>query len=313
MHFLESLSILIFSFVALAEPAIVVRPLTQVAQSKSITMSDVAEFHDISEATAAEVGQMKLAEGPKAGEHIEFSGSSISTLLRDHKVWRATGKPTFTIPSRVVIENIGSQPTEAQVRMELIQKWQTQCDCRVELTEISMPKVDKWQDGMNWRIRFPSEAARGSFTVALELRNREDVTIQTLWVRGQANHFRSVPVAKRQLNIGERVQPDDYQFTDREITFARDAVPDPQEIVGRRLRQSVAANGILFAGLLERERALRRGDQVKLSIGEDDWEIAMVGVAEQDGFVGDMVKVRNSRSNQMITAVVTGRGEVKVQ
>lgn len=307
-----AIAILMAAMTAKAEPTIVVRPNTQLSEVKPILLLDVAEFSGLDAATVTEVGQMKLAEGPKVGEHIEFSGAAISMLLRSHKIWQTTTRPVFTIPSRVVVENLGAQLTEAQVRMEIIQRWQTQCACRIELSELSLPRL-KLTDGMAWQLRFPSEPARGSFNIALELKNAKDDPAQTLWIRGRANHFRNVPVAKRQLALGERVQPEDFQFVDREVTFARDAVPAEQEIVGRKLRQSVAANDILFSGLLERERALRRGDQVKMSIGEEEWEVALVGVAEQDGFIGDMVKVRNSRSNQLVTAVVTGRGEVKVQ
>lgn len=307
-----AIAILFAAMVAKAETAIVVRPHTHISESKPILLMDVAEFYGLESKIVTQLGSLKLSEGIETGEHIEFSGSAISSLLRQHKIWQIAAKPAFTIPSRIIVENGGAPFNEAQLRLDLIQQWQTQCACRVELAELAMPREQTLAPGTTWRIRYPSEPARGAFNVALELKTKGGIS-QTLWLRGRANHYRSVPVAKRQLSIGERVQPDDFHIIDRDVTFARDAVPNENEIVGRRMRQAVSANDILFSGLLERERALRRGDQVKMSIGEQDWEVAMVGVAEQDGFIGDMVKVRNSQSQQLVTAVVTARGEVRVQ
>ncbi|MGE3385756.1 MAG: flagellar basal body P-ring formation chaperone FlgA, partial [Bdellovibrionales bacterium] len=257
------------------------------------------------------LGGIRLADGLANGERLEFSGSTISQLLRNHKLWQANVKPTFTIPSRVVVENVGDKISEARVRMELISRWQSQCACRIELSELSMPKVEPWVAGTEWQLRMPAQPARGTFTVAIEMRNASG--LRTVWLRGRATHYKLSPVAKRQINIGDRIQPEDYSLSEREITFARDAVPDAIDLIGRRARMGIAANDILFAGMLERERALKRGDQVKLALGEGDWEVAMTGIAEQDGFIGDTVKIRNPKSNQVVVATVIGRGEVRAE
>jgi flagellar basal body P-ring formation protein FlgA len=97
------------------------------------------------------------------------------------------------------------------------------------------------------------------------------------------------------------------------VTFARDSTAFDGEIVGRKARQAIAAQDILYAGMLEKEKALKRGDPVKVALGEGEWEVILMGVAEQDGFIGDTVKVRNPRSQQVIVATVTARGEVRAQ
>lgn len=308
-----ALAVLIASLAANAESTIIVRPLTQLTQTKAIFLSDVADFHGVEKSLITQLGSIKLAEGPQAGDKIEFSGSAISAALRAHRAWSSmTIRPNVVIPSKIYVENLGEQISEAALRMEIIERWQGQCACRIELSELSLPKMPRLKVATKWRIRFPAMPAKGSFNLALELIDG-DSNAQTLWLRGRVAHFKSAPVTTRQMQFGERVQPSDYSIQERDVTFARDSIPDENQLVGRKIRQAVPANEILFVGNLELEKALRRGDQVKMSVGEESWEVVLMGVAEQDGVIGDTVKIRNPQSNQIVSAVVTGRGEVKIQ
>lgn len=306
-----ALAILAAGLTAKAEPTIVVRPHTQMSQAKAIMLQDVAEFFDVDTKVSGILGSIRLADGVAVGERLEFSGTTISELLRNHKLWVSNARPTFTIPSKVIVENVGDKISEARVRMELLNRWQNQCNCRVEVSELMMPKTEPWVMGTEWSLRMPSEPARGSFTIAIEL--KKDGNSRTLWLRGRAAHYKVAPVAKRQINLGERIQPEDYMMTEREITFARDSVPEAADLIGRRARLSIAANSVLYSGQLEREKALRRGDQVKLALSETGWEVILMGIAEQDGFIGDSVKIRNVKSNQVVVATVVGRGEVRAE
>lgn len=307
------LPILAASLVAKAEPAIVIRPHTHLSQTKIVQLQSIAEFFGVDAGTARALGEVKLANGPREGERMEFSGAQISSILRAQKTWaKLEPKPAITIPSRVIVENIGDRVTEAQVRMELTNQWQSRCACRVQIDSLVMPKINNWRTGSQWRLKLRSDLVRGSFNVPLEITVASGET-QTLWVKGQVSYYKQVPVARRQLNFGERVQPDDILMTERDVTFARDAVPADGEVVGRKIRMAVSANDIIFAGGLEKEKALKRGDLVRMMVAEDGWEVMLTGIAEHDAFIGDAVKVRNTKSNQVVVATVVGRGEVKIE
>ncbi|MGE3386587.1 MAG: hypothetical protein AB7K41_07665, partial [Bdellovibrionales bacterium] len=84
-----ALAILLASMTAKAEPAIVVRPHTQMVQSKAILLQDLAEFFDVDRKVSSILGGIRLADGLANGERLEFSGSTISQLLRNHKLWQA--------------------------------------------------------------------------------------------------------------------------------------------------------------------------------------------------------------------------------
>lgn len=307
-----SLAILCLSAEAMAEPTVVVRPHTEISQTRPVLLSDVADLSEVDGVLAKKLGALKLAEGPKLGEKIEFTGAGLSSILRSvASIQTSKVKPTFTIPSKVTVQNVGNQATEAQIRLELARKWELACGCRVQLDELIMPKIATWVSGSEWQLNIRNEMARGTFNVPLEIRHEDQVKIY--WIRGRVSYFKNVPVAKRGLSAGDRIQPNDFEFSERDVTFARDSVMKKEEMIGRRLKQSVAAEDIIFSGHVEREKALKRGDQVKIALGESDWEVSILGVVEQDGNVGDTVKVRNVKSNQVVIATVVGPGEVRVQ
>jgi flagellar basal body P-ring formation protein FlgA len=290
-----------------------IRPMTQLSQSKMIYLGDIADFEELSPAVARELSLVKLAAGPNPGEKIQFTGAEISSIIRSRPILsQRLDKPEVQIPSRITVENVGDRPTEAQLRIEIVEHWSKLCGCRIQIDELLIPKVTTWEPGARWQIRFGTEVARGSFNLGLEIKSA-DKPDRLVWIRGRVSHYKSVPVSQRMLNQGERVQPQDFIMTEREVTFARDLVPGADDIVGRRLRQSLAANDILFTGNLEREKALKRGDSVRVQFSNSGWEVSLMAVADQDGFIGDTVKVRNVKSNQTLMAKVIGQGEVKAE
>jgi flagella basal body P-ring formation protein FlgA len=124
---------------------------------------------------------------------------------------------------------------------------------------------------------------------------------------------RKVPVAKRIVNIGERVLASDFTWEYRDTSFAIDGIPLAEELNGKRMKQGLRANEVLFRGMLEKERAIRRGDLVQLRSSEGAWEVTMSVVAQQDAFVGDVIGLKNPKTNTMLMGQVTGQGEVELR
>jgi flagella basal body P-ring formation protein FlgA len=59
--------------------------------------------------------------------------------------------------------------------------------------------------------------------------------------------------------------------------------------------------------------ALKFGDQVDLILGDDGVAIMTKGIAQQNGFVGDSVKVKSVVTNKMLDGIITARGVVNVR
>jgi len=216
------------------------------------------------------------------------------------------------IPSRVVIENTGRRITEAAVRSELVEHYSKVCGCRVAVEELILPHIEKWSPGSQWKLNLRGDRLRGMATVPVTV-SAPSGEVSTYWIRTRLSHNVIVPVARRLIRPGDRVQLNDVEFKDQDITFMSDGVLTQDELIGRKARQVIAVNQIVGASMIEKEKAMKRGDQVKLIIDDANFNLVLFGVAESDGYIGDTVAVRNLKSQQKIGARITGKGEATVE
>ncbi|MGZ3722859.1 MAG: flagellar basal body P-ring formation chaperone FlgA, partial [Bdellovibrionales bacterium] len=99
----------------------------------------------------------------------------------------------------------------------------------------------------------------------------------------------------------------------RDTSYAVDGIPTVEDLTGKRLKQGLRVNEILWRGMLERERAIRAGEMVQLKSSEGSWEVTMSMVAQQDAFIGDVINLKNPKNNNILMGQVTGRGEVELR
>ncbi len=76
---------------------------------------------------------------------------------------------------------------------------------------------------------------------------------------------------------------------------------------------NLRAGDTLWLGLIEKEKAIRRGELVQVKSGEGLWEVSMTFVAQQDAVVGDVINLKNPKTNNVLTGQVTGFGEVELR
>ncbi len=303
MNFCALLMSLTVSLNAFSKNEIVVRAHTLIEHGSPVVLGDIIDTRDLSPELQEKLSQVALAAAPKPGERLEFSNSAISSSLR------TVGElPHLRIPSHVVVERSSHKWEAAVVEKELIAYWQGLCsDCRLEIERLTLPAGQL----ENWALTPKEELPKGGFSVPVKVVTASGAT--TLWVQGNLIIRKQVPVAKRAMFFGERVQTADFDWAWRDVTFAQDGVPSPEEIANRRIKSALRANDILFSGMLEHEKALRRGDIARVISGHGDWEVSVTGVAQQDGEIGDTVTIKNPKTNKDMVGVVVAKDEVEIQ
>ncbi|MCB0410985.1 MAG: flagellar basal body P-ring formation protein FlgA [Bdellovibrionales bacterium] len=285
----------------------------QLKENSDITLGDLLRFQGVSDEYMAILRAVSLGKAPLLGTSQEFSNHFLSGVLRkalakipstERKDW------TIRIPESVKIETVGFQINSAQVESRLRDHWTSLCaDCKFTLTNLSVPAVPKGLQGAPWEIKLGQALPRGQFSFPLEIKP-EGAKSQLLWVQGQVQVQKVVPVTTRALNFGERLSEGDFNFTWKDVTFSYDTSPAKDELIGRRVNRSMQAGEILVSGRLEKEKALKRGERVRVFFEAEGWSVSLTGIAEEDGFVGDKVRVRNEKSKKQISGTVTKQGEV---
>ena len=159
------------------------------------------------------------------------------------------------------------------------------------------------------------EIPKGSFSLPLEVKN-EDGSRRTFWVSGQVAVMRNVPVLVRAVEIGEKLRAEDFIHELRDVTFSTDAAPTRADIDASVTARSMPAGQILWRNGLKREVAVKNGEIVKVVTGGESesatWQITIDGVAQGPGYIGDMVKVKISKTQKLVSGVLKEKGVVEV-
>ncbi len=128
--------------------------------------------------------------------------------------------------------------------------------------------------------------------------------------RVRAGIERDVVVANRTMAAGAVLSADDFHH-ERRVVWGRPvegrSQPDP---AGWELRRSVTEGVTLTAAMLEAPRAVRSGDQVRLTWIRGAVTLELDAVALGAGRVGDVVQMR-AGSNRL-RAILTGPGMARV-
>ncbi len=126
---------------------------------------------------------------------------------------------------------------------------------------------------------------------------------------------RRVPVlvAVRALGRGAALRAEDVRVEPRAPSAVpADALSSPEAVAGLELAHPVAPGEVLTARAVRTRRLVRRGAPVTLRAGGPGFAVTALGVAEDDGGPGDVVRVRNSASRRLVQGVVDEEGSVRV-
>lgn len=123
-----------------------------------------------------------------------------------------------------------------------------------------------------------------------------------------------VPVARSNIRRGDVVAADDFKWQEVELTRPLPGlVRRPGTLVGKAAIRPVRAGVALRQGWFDAPMAVDRGDRVRIQVVRGGLKIDTNAVALAKGRVGDLIQVRNPKSNVRYEARVTGPGLARVQ
>lgn len=125
--------------------------------------------------------------------------------------------------------------------------------------------------------------------------------------------YEKVLVTTRPIARGEILTAADLAMVDTDVSLLRYSyLQSPELAIGMESKRSLSTNTTIVQEALVAPTLVKRGDTVVLSAKAGTVEIRQQGVAMQSGELGKRISVRNTNSDQIVQAVVTGLGEAKV-
>lgn len=304
------LFIFLFSVQVFARPEILLPVEVEVSQRERLSLGDVAIVTEGSEKLIAALGKIILRED--ARELL------LSQYLYSHeimsKIRSAIGNdqdlrglnPKIKIPTKIKVTFSTTPVSRQEVERKIQNVLKASChECEYTISIQSTPVPH----GTAWDLDFSQLASKGGFLLPLHDGSRNSIK----WISGTIRVSQLTPVAKKMILQGERVQSEDLKLVLTDTTYAKDGVLRLEDISGQLAARSLTVGSPIWPSDLKKEPAAKKGQAVKAVLGDESFEITIVMQAEENGFIGDVIKIRNLENKKILSGVVTEKGVVKVQ
>jgi flagella basal body P-ring formation protein FlgA len=104
----------------------------------------------------------------------------------------------------------------------------------------------------------------------------------------------------------------------REIVLGPASIPEtyldssPDSAIGKVAVRAIPAGTALTASMVAEPLAIRRGDDVTLSVKSAHMEVVTKGIAQKDGYMGEMIPVKVFVTGKSLTCKIVGNGTVEL-
>ena len=137
------------------------------------------------------------------------------------------------------------------------------------------------------------------------------------WQQNFAVHlhvYKEVAVLARAVSIGQQLTAADISFSRYDTsTISKDFFTSAEQIIGQQIKRNLKAGTLLGSDMLDAPLLIERGDLLLIQTKRPGLKVKMQGVAMERGKLGQVIRVRNSQSNNIVAARVLAAGIVQVE
>ena len=143
----------------------------------------------------------------------------------------------------------------------------------------------------------------------------EGVFLKEKTVRVKLEVLRDMVVSTGYLARGTNIGKDDVKLVKRWFDrISPGVVTDINDVLGKNLNTSIKQpNTIITRNMLREAVMVKRGKLVRIVVEKGPLRITTMGLSKQDGACGDIIKVKNISSKNVIYARVMGDSLVQVE
>jgi flagella basal body P-ring formation protein FlgA len=133
-------------------------------------------------------------------------------------------------------------------------------------------------------------------------------------VKAHVQAFGNVVKSKRPLRRKHVMEGEDIYLAKVDIRkIPNGSMSDPEKIVGKSLKRSIAANIPIQENMVQMSRVVGRGMRVNIIVSSNGLNIRATGRTNEKGYVGQPVRVMNLSSKKIISGILVDEKTVKVE
>jgi flagellar basal body P-ring formation protein FlgA len=302
MRFLALLIALLTSPIAAAAPLL--KPAVTVRETV-IRLGDL--FDDVGERA-----QVAVATAPPPGSRMVLGSGWLAALAdSQHIGWQPTSR--F---DQVVVERASRSIGADEISQSLL-------DALAERTPVANTELKLDAPALRLAVAAGNTGALAVDGLTLDSRSGRfsafvsvpaaDAAAERLRVSGRLIRMTEVPVPARALAAGEAIAAADLAtVTVRADRVSSDMLLQASDLVGKAPRHSLRPGEPVRASEVEVPLVIHRGTLVTIVLETPALRLSAEGKAMDDGGMGAVIRVANTKSSRVIDAVVAGPSAVTV-
>jgi len=271
-------------------------------------------------ALAAQVGDVSLGSSPWPGNSRSVTKAQVIRYLVSAGFdaaliqWRGASACLVTLETtKVTSEQIVQAGREYLASLPMLKRG----DARVEVEQMPRDCVVAGRAEEVSLAAFAASADRpyGRLQIFVKIKVGDKV-LTTIPLTFMVSTSQKVLVTTRPINRGDVIEK--ASLDTREVILGPDSAPQtyldcaPESAIGKVAVRSIPAGTPLTASMVAEPLAIKRGDDVTLSLKSSHMEVITKGVAQKDGYVGDMIPVKVYVSGKDLTGKVVANGVVEL-
>ena len=305
------------SSVASPRPEVSISPndVHEVSAGLPILLRDIGNADFVSADLKVQAQNMKILEAMKAGEEKTFSNAEMVRVLKEKVATESNLTNlnwTYFVPEKITIRAKSMLP-QARINSLLMNDLAERCDaCRFQFKDLKIPNLKENKDLTSFNLDTSSLRIVGSFLIPAQVVFAGDVA-KTFYVTGQLQTRVRALVATRALQAGESLDQKDYKEQEIEISFSQDSLAVPEDLKGKTLNKMLAVGRPIYKSDLKKEMVVQRGQLIRAISGDETFEVSVQMQAEETGAVGDLIRMKNTETQKLMSGRVVERGVVRIQ
>ncbi|WP_320821276.1 flagellar basal body P-ring formation chaperone FlgA [Thalassolituus sp.] len=145
----------------------------------------------------------------------------------------------------------------------------------------------------------------------IELRCADPYWVQNLAL--QLHIYRDVAVLQNPIKNGEIIQPEHVSMIRYDTgELGKGFYLTLADVVGSEAKRSLRTGTVISPDMIEAADIIARGQPVTIRLKRPGIRIEMAGTALTDGHLGEHIRVRNDRSQKILSAEVLGADLVQI-
>jgi len=289
---------------------------TLVLKQKAFVNNDLVKMKDVAlmnATTRGRIGDIVIAVAPEMGKTDTIRKQEIYEKL----VGNGFKNPQLKGAVSVTVQRKGSLINPAFFKEKIHEyivghsRWKK----GVHVEIVTSKKIAVPDSGIYWQL-VPANGQDFFGNILFKIKaisNTSKEVLYSNWIVAKLKITQLVAISNRAIQKKETINSSDIRWEEREITaFFKDAILNEQELVGQRAGRIIQPNSVITESLLEKKLMVRRGGIATLVANFKGIKATSTVQVLANGSYGDIVRVINTQSKKILSAVVTGKNTLEV-